>query len=152
MPEQTVVSNRRAFHDYKIEDRLEAGIVLRGSEVKSLRESKATMADAYAVIDDGEVWLHKLHIAAYSSKSTHETVDPERRRKLLLHASEIDRLNRKAVLRGYTLIPLRVYFKDGKAKVEIGVAMGKKHYDHRRDLAERESKRDADRAASNRRR
>jgi len=137
--------NRRARFEYHIDETVEAGIVLAGSEVKSLREGKANLNDSYARIDKGEAWLMNLHISPYgpASQFGHE---PTRTRKLLLHAGEIERLTGKVKERGYTLVPLRLYFKNGRAKVEIALARGKKLHDKRDSLHEREARRDIDRA------
>ncbi len=139
-----VATNRRARHKFELIEKFEAGIVLRGSEVKSLRTGKAQMADAYAVVDDGEVWLRNVHIPPYGhSRENHE---PERPRKLLLHRREIERLIGKIQQKGLTLVPTRVYFKDGKVKVTLALARGKKSYDKRADLAERDSRREIQKA------
>jgi SsrA-binding protein len=122
----------------------EAGIVLVGAEVKSLREHHANLQDSYARVDEGEVWLNGMHILPY--EFSRAEVDPVRRRKLLLHAHEIDEISRKTKERGLTLVPLKVYFRDGRAKVEIGLAKGKKNYDKRRALADQDAKRDVERA------
>ncbi len=139
-----VAQNRKAFHEYEITDRLEAGIVLMGSEVKGLRERGASIRDAYAQFRDGEVFLVGLHIPEYfNARSGHE---PTRTRKLLLNRREIDRLDGDMREKGLSLIPLRVYFKGSHAKVELGLGRGKKLYDKRRAIAERDAKRDTDRA------
>jgi len=142
---KVVATNRRARHDYEILDTFECGIVLRGSEVKSLREAQVQLKDAYADIRDGEVWLERVHIAPYgfAAGGGH---DPERARKLLLHRREIDRLIGKVNEVGLTLIPLQVYFKDGRAKVEIGLAKGRRTYDKRQKIRERMERREMDRA------
>jgi SsrA-binding protein len=142
--DQQVISNRRARHEYFIEETYECGIVLVGSEVKSIRGGRANLQDAYARIDDGEVWLMGMHVSPY--EFSRGEVDPLRRRKLLLHSREIDQLLRATETKGHTLVPLRVYFKDGRAKVELAVAKGKHHYDKRQSLAERDAKREAERA------
>jgi len=139
-----VATNRRARHRFETVEKLEAGIVLRGSEVKSLRGGKAQMADAYAVVDKGEVWLRNLHIPAYEPASR-ENHEPERPRKLLLHRAEIERLIGKTAERGLTLIPLRVYFKGPRAKVELALARGKEGRDRRREIAERDVRREVER-------
>jgi SsrA-binding protein len=144
--QHTVVQNKRAFHDYAIEERYEAGLVLRGSEVKSLREGKAQIREAYAKVEGNEVFLVGMHIPTYSAASTHEQFPPDRPRKLLLRRSEITRLIQFVQQKGLTIVPLRVYFAHGLAKVELGVARGKKTYDRRSDLAAREAKREMDRA------
>lgn len=142
---KVIATNRRARHDYAISDTYEAGLVLTGTEVKSLRAGKANLTDAYAEVRDGEVWLVNLHIPEYD-QGTWTNHEPRRTRKLLLHAHEINRLIGKTKQSGLTLVPMQMYFKDGKAKVEIGLGRGKKAYDKRQDLAAREAKRDADRA------
>lgn len=143
--QQVVASNRKARHDYHIEDVFEAGIVLRGTEVKSLRAGRASLVDGYASIDGGEAWLENVHIPEYlqGTWTNHAT---RRRRKLLLNRVEIDKLSGKVRESGYTLVPLSLYFKDGKAKVEIALARGKRDYDKRQALKERQDKREADRA------
>jgi len=140
-----VAQNRRARHDYHIEDTFEAGLVLTGTEVKSLREGRASLIDGYAAVGEGEVWLHNVHIPAYT-QGTWTNHEPRRPRKLLLHREQIRKLGSKTQESGLTVIPLTLYFKDGYAKVEIGVARGKKSYDKRHSIAEREAKRDAARA------
>lgn len=146
---KVVATNRRARHNYDIVDIFEAGIVLRGSEVKSLRAGQVQLKDAYATIRDGELWLENAHIAPYSFASGGGH-DPERPRKLLLHRREIDRLIGKVNEQGLTLIPLQVYFTSGKAKIELALAKGRRTYDKRRKLAEREQKREMDRATRHR--
>jgi SsrA-binding protein len=140
-----VTVNRRARHDYHIEETVEAGLVLGGSEVKSLRAGKAQLKDSYGRIKDGEVWLFNAHISEYSPAAQFGH-DPTRARKLLLHRREIDRLGGKVKERGLTLIPLRIYFKHGRAKVELGLARGKQLYDKRAAIKARETKREVDRA------
>lgn len=139
-----VATNRRARHKFELVETFEAGIVLRGSEVKSLRNGKAQMTDAYAVIEDGEVWLRKLHIPPYAPASR-ENHDPDRPRKLLLHRGEIERLVGKAAQRGLTLIPTRIYFKGPRAKVELALARGKEGRDRRREIAEQDVRREVER-------
>jgi len=143
--QRDIAVNRRARHDYFIEESLEAGVVLTGSEVKSLRAGKAQLKDSYAQIKKGELWLMNAHISEYapSAQFGHE---PVRSRKLLVHRREIDRLTGKVKEQGLTLIPLRLYFKHGHAKVELGVARGKKLYDKRASIKEREVRREMDRA------
>lgn len=148
--DEVVLTNRKARHDYSILDSWECGIVLHGAEVKSLREHHANLQDAYARVDDGEVWLNGMHILPYAF--SRGDLDPVRRRKLLLHAREIDDIARKTKERGLTLIPLKVYFKDGRAKVELGLAKGKKNYDKRQALATRDAEREAERALRTRNR
>jgi SsrA-binding protein len=142
--DQLVITNRKARHDYFVLESWEAGIVLEGAEVKSLREGHANLQDAYARVEDGEVWLHGMHVKPYAF--SRGELDPVRRRKLLLHHKEIAELWRRTQEKGLTLVPLRVYFKDGRAKVEIGLAKGKRNYDKRQVLAERDAKREAERA------
>ncbi len=144
--ERTIATNRRARHDYDILDTVEAGLVLRGTEVKSLRDSQVTFKDAYATIRNGEAWLVGCHINPYSH-GTDANHDPERDRKLLMHAREIARLTGKIAERGLTLVPLRLYFKDGRAKVELGLARGRKLHDKRSAIREREVRREMDKAA-----
>src|SRR5215207_591205 len=139
-----VIRNRRARYDYSVLESFECGIVLAGSEVKSIRAGRANLQDAYARVDDGELWLHGMHIAPY--EFSRAELEPTRRRKLLLHRKEIDTLARATGEKGVTLVPLRVYFKDGRAKVELAVAKGKRAYDKRRTIAERDAKREAERA------
>ncbi|ADG87519.1 SsrA-binding protein [Thermobispora bispora] len=152
MPRETgrklIAQNRRAKHDYFIEDTYEAGIVLTGTEVKSLRAGRANLTEGYATVKDGEVWLINVHIPEYSH-GTWTNHAPRRTRKLLLHRKEIAKLEAVLKERGLTLVPLSLYFKDGKAKVEIGVARGKKSYDKRQALLEKQAKREMARAMSN---
>ena len=145
-----VVENRRARHNYAIEQTYEAGLALQGSEVKALREGKGQIAEAYAMVRDGEVFIHGMHISPYSGASTHVEVDPLRVRKLLLHRKEIDHLAAATLQKGMTLVPLRVYFTHGMAKMELGLARGKQNIDKRRDIAEREAKRQMERATRRR--
>jgi len=142
--DQVVITNRRARHDYHIGDRYECGIVLRGAEVKSIRNGRANLQDAYARIDDDEVWLLGMHVLPY--EFSRGEIDPVRRRKLLLHRKEIVELARATEERGVTIVPLRVYFKDGRCKVELGVARGKAQQDKRQAIAERDARREAERA------
>jgi SsrA-binding protein len=143
-PPGTVASNRRARHDYEILDTVEAGIVLKGSEVKTLREGKASLQDAYAEVQGGEVVLH-MRIPAYSHTG-YEGHEPSRPRKLLLHRKQIEQLARRVNERGLTLVPLRLYFRSQLVKVELGVARGKRAYDKRQSLAKRDAQREMDRA------
>ncbi len=146
-----VAQNRKARHDYHIHDSYEAGIVLSGTEVKSLREGRTNLTDAFATVDDGEVWLRAAHIPEYSHGTwTNHTA--RRTRKLLLNRREISRLERDLADAGTTLIPLSIYFSDGYAKVEIALATGKREYDKRQTLAEREGRREAERALAARNR
>jgi SsrA-binding protein len=140
-----VASNRQAAYRYELLDRLEAGMVLRGTEVKALRNGGATMKDAYATITpDGEIWLHNLHIPPYQPASR-DNHPPERDRKLLLHRREIDRIVGRIKEKGWTLVPTRIYFSDGRAKVELALARGKDRFDKRESIKTREMKRDMDR-------
>jgi len=143
--DRLVTENRKARHDYEILETFEAGMVLTGSEVKSLRAGRANLKDSYARIDRGEAFLLNAHISPYAAAS-HFGHEPERNRKLLLHRSEIDKLNGRIQERGLTVIPLKIYFKNGRAKVLIGVGRGKKSYDKRESIKKREMERDADRA------
>ncbi|MFJ9784582.1 MULTISPECIES: SsrA-binding protein SmpB [Amycolatopsis] len=139
--QKVIVSNRKARHDYSILDTYECGLVLVGTEVKSLREGKASLADAFATVDDGEVWLRNVHIPEYT-QGTWTNHTPRRTRKLLLHRREIEKLIGKTKESGLSLVPLSMYFKDGKVKVEIALAQGKKAYDKRQALAKRDADRD----------
>jgi SsrA-binding protein len=139
-----VVTNRRARHKFEWVETMEAGIVLRGSEVKVLRGGKAQMTDAYAVVDGGEVWLRKLHIPPYEYAAA-DAHEPERPRKLLLHRAEIERLIGKTAQKGLTLIPTRIYFKGSRAKVELALARGKEGRDRRREIADRDVRREVER-------
>jgi SsrA-binding protein len=146
MGQKVVTKNKRAFHDYHIEETFEAGMVLRGSEVKSLRAGRANLKDGYAQVKDGEVFLHNVHISPYTH-ATYDKVDPVRVRKLLLNRREIRKLIGKLHEKGLALIPLKIYFiNNGKAKVELGLARGKKLYDKRASLKEKQTKREMERA------
>lgn len=147
---KVITQNRRARHDYEIIDTFEAGLVLEGSEVKSLRDGQANLKDSFAQIRDGEAWLVGAYIAPYSFSrgGGHE---PERSRKLLLHRREIDKIGGQLAEKGLTLVPLRMYFKEGVAKVELGLGRGKRAYDKRQSIKEREEKREMDRAIRRRR-
>lgn len=147
---KTVAQNRRARHEYDIEDTVEAGLVLTGTEIKSVRAGKVQLQDAYARVDDGEVWVHNMHIAPYE-QGNRANVNTVRPRKLLLHRREIDRLLGKAQERGLTLVPLDVHLRRGFAKVDLAIARGRKLYDKRQAIADREAKRDQERAMSERR-
>ncbi len=139
--ERVVTTNRKARHEYTVLDSFEAGIVLKGTEVKSLRQGNANLSDGYAIIKNGEVWLFGMHISPYEQGS-YANVDPVRNRKLLLHKKEIRKLIGRTAEQGVTLIPLKVYFKSHHAKVLLGVCKGKKEYDKRHDIARREAERD----------
>jgi SsrA-binding protein len=149
--EKLIADNRRARHEYHLLERVEAGLALTGSEVKSLRQGHASLRRAYADSRHGELWLVGLHIPAYEQASI-EPHDPDRDRKLLLHRRQIDQLSGKAAERGLTLVPTRLYFKDGRAKVELALARGKEGRDKRRDIADRETKRRLERELKARRR
>ena len=144
-----IAQNRKARHDYHVEDTWEAGLVLMGTEVKSLRQGRATLVDGFAEVDAHEVWLHGVHIPEYT-QGTWTNHAARRRRKLLLNKSEIAKIERKIGDKGYTLIPLSLYFKDGRAKVEIGLAKGKKSYDKRHALADRQAEREKQQAIGRR--
>lgn len=145
MPRETgrkvIAQNKRARHDYHVEDTFEAGLVLQGTEVKSLREGRASLVDGYASIDDGEAWLFNVHIPEYA-QGTWTNHTAKRKRKLLLNRKEIDKLAAQTKEGGLTIVPLTLYFKDGRAKVEIAVARGKKDWDKRQSLAEQQAKRE----------
>jgi len=143
--EKLIASNKKARHDYLIVDTVEAGLVLTGTEVKSLRAGRASLVDAYAIIDRGEAWLEGVHIPEYTA-GTWTNHSPRRKRKLLLHKKEIDRLGGQISRGGYTLVPLKIYFLDGRAKVELALAKGKREYDKRQALREKQDKREAERA------
>lgn len=155
MPEQVtdaddgrrvIIRNRKARHEYEVLETYEAGLVLRGSEVKSLREGDASFTDAFARVEDGEVWLYNLHISPYENAS--EELDPTRTRKLLLHGSQIDKLASATRERGLTLIPLDLHFRRGRAKVELALARGKKLHDKRETLKRRAMRREVEREIS----
>ncbi len=142
--ERIITTNRKARHEYQIDQSFEAGIVLKGTEVKALRQNKANLVDSYASVEAGEVWLNSAHIGVYDHGNINNH-DPVRKRKLLLHNKEIRKLIGKTKEKGYTLIPLRLYFKDGKVKVEIALARGKKMHDKRDTIAKRDFERDQER-------
>ncbi|CAI7976028.1 SsrA-binding protein SmpB [Frankia sp. Mgl5] len=148
MPKETgrklIAQNKRARHDYEILDTYEAGLVLMGTEVKALRAGRASLVDGFAQIADGEIWLHNVHIPEYT-EGTWTNHAPRRRRKLLLHRAEIEKLIGKTREGGLTVVPLSLYFKDGRAKVEIALARGRKNYDKRHALAERDAAREMSR-------
>ena len=148
--QKLIAENRRARHDYVLTDRVEAGLVLTGTEVKSLREGRVVLAQAYADVRDGEAWLHGASIAEYANGNI-ANHDPDRPRKLLLHRKEIDSLSGKTRDRGMTIVPTRLYFKDGRVKVELAVARGKERGDKRADLKERDARREIERAVKARR-
>ncbi|EJD7535632.1 SsrA-binding protein SmpB [Listeria monocytogenes] len=140
-----VAQNKKARHDYAIEETFEAGIVLQGTEIKSVRNARVNLKDSYARIDKGEIFLHNMHISPYEQGNRYNH-DPLRTRKLLLHKKQISRLIGETKESGYSIVPLEMYIKDGYAKVLIGVARGKKKYDKRQDLKQKEAKRDIERA------
>jgi SsrA-binding protein len=148
--ERAAATNRRARHDYHIEETYEAGIVLTGAEVKSLRSGRASLAESYARVSDGEVWLENLHISPYSHAGRGE-YDPRRPRKLLLHRAEIERLIGRTQERGFTLVPMRVYFTRGLAKVQLGLGRGKRTHEKRDAALEREHRREIERGLARRR-
>lgn len=148
---RTVAENRKARHDYFIEESYEAGLVLKGSEIKSIRAGRLNLRGGYARIVDGEVWLYDVHISPYEQSGTYFNHEPTRPRRLLLHRREISRLLGQVERQGFTLVPLRIYFKGRRAKLELGLARGKKSYDKREDIAKREAKRDIERALKSRR-
>jgi SsrA-binding protein len=146
---KVIATNRKARHEYQFHDTYEAGLVLRGSEIKSIRAGKVSLQQGFVTFEGGEAWLVDVHIAAYDPASR-QNHDPKRRRKLLLHRREIDRLAGRAQQKGYTVIPTKLYLKDGRAKIEIALARGKRQYDKRRAIAERDSKRQVERALKER--
>ena len=147
-----VATNKQARRNYEISETVEAGLVLRGSEVKSLREAKVQISDAYARFEHGELWLVGLHISPYTRASTHVAADPTRKRKLLLHRAELDRLNSKVDQEHLALVPMALYFKDDRAKIELGLGRGRKTVDKRQMLAKRDADLEARRALAQRNR
>ena len=141
---KVVSQNKKARHDYFIEQTIEAGVVLSGTEVKSLRQGRSNLKDSYAAIDNGEAYIYSMHISPYEQGNIFNK-DPERDRKLLLHKSEINKLTGLIQQKGLTIVPLRVYFRRGRVKIELGIARGKKLYDKRGDIADRDAKREIDR-------
>ncbi|MDP2143901.1 MAG: SsrA-binding protein SmpB [Gallionella sp.] len=139
----SIVQNKKAFHDFFIEDKYEAGLMLQGWEIKAIRAGRVQLKEAYVVVKDGELWLIGSHISPLTSASTHILPDPTRTRKLLLHASEIDKIIGKVQRAGYTLMPLDMHYKGGRAKLEIGLAKGKKQHDKRATEKEKDAKREA---------
>ncbi|MFG2517257.1 SsrA-binding protein SmpB [Streptomyces sp. NPDC048584] len=142
-----IAQNKKARHDYLIIDTYEAGLVLTGTEVKSLRQGRASLVDGFVQLDDHEAWLHNVHVPEYS-QGTWTNHSARRKRKLLLHRAEIEKLASKSQETGHTIVPLALYFKDGRAKVEIALAKGKKEYDKRQTLREKQDRRETDRAIS----
>jgi SsrA-binding protein len=144
--EKIVTVNRKAYHDYHIEDELEAGIALVGTEIKSIRAGRVNLRDAYARIEDGELWLVGAHISPYQQAGSYFNHEPERPRKLLVHRNELNYLRNKIEAKGYTLVPIRLALRKGRAKVDIGIGRGKKLYDKRQALAEQDARRAVERA------
>lgn len=149
MAVKVVATNRKAYHEYYIQDTVEAGLVLMGSEIKSIRAGRVSLQEGFVLFENGEAWLINVHIAPYdpASRQNHE---PKRRRKLLLHRREIERLQGRVQEKGYTLVPTRLYLKDGRAKVELGLGRGKKLYDKRETIAKQDSRRQIERALKER--
>ncbi|MDN4172499.1 SsrA-binding protein SmpB [Nocardioides sp. SOB77] len=143
--QKMIAQNKKARHDFAIEDTFEAGLVLQGTEVKSLRQGRASLVDGFVDIDRGEAWLHGVHIPEYS-QGTWTNHSARRKRKLLLHRTEIDKIERRVSEKGLTVVPLALYFKDGRAKIEIGLAKGKKSWDKRNSIAERTANREKEQA------
>ena len=144
-----VAQNRKARHDYFVEEALEAGLALHGTEVKSLRQGKCNLKDCFALVKDGEVFVHGMHISPYEQGNIYN-VDPLRPKKLLLHKAEIRRLREQVMQQGYALVPLEVYLKDGRMKLQLGVCKGKKNYDKRDDMARRDARREIERSMRDR--
>ena len=149
MAVKVIATNRKARYEYRFHDTVEAGLVLVGSEIKSIRAGRVSLREGFVLFEGGEAWLVNVHIAQYDPASM-QNHEPKRRRKLLLHRREIDRLQRRVQEKGFTVVPTRLYLKDGRAKVEIALARGKKRYDKRQVIAERDSKRQVDRALKER--
>lgn len=143
-----VAQNRRARHDYEIAETFECGLVLRGAEVKSFREGKVNLRESFARVEGGEVWVFAMHVSPWANASSWDKIDPDRKRKLLLNHREIDELARKTERDSFTLVPLSVYFKDGRAKLELCLARGRKKYDKRSAIAERDANREVERQVS----
>lgn len=141
---KVISDNRKAYHEYFVEEKLEAGIILTGTEIKSIRNGRVNLKDSYAQIENGEIWLYQMHISPYEQGNRFNH-DPLRKRKLLLNHSEIVKLVGKIQLQGLTLIPLKIYLRRGLAKIELGICKGKKNYDKRQDIAERDAKREIER-------
>ncbi len=148
--DRVVATNRRARHDYEILDSIECGLVLVGSEVKSLREGRAQIAESFARVDNDELWLYQMHIPPWAYAVGFGSHDPDRKRKLLVHRFELERLKKEAATQSLTIVPLRLYFKDGRAKVELALARGRKQQDRRQAIAKRDAERDMARAARQR--
>lgn len=148
--DRVVATNRKAHHDYFVDEVVEAGVVLTGTEIKSVRAGRISLRDGYAKVEDGEIWLQNTHISSYEQGNRYNH-DPDRPRKLLLHRAQIRQLQRKTLEKGFTLVPLRVYLKEGLAKVELALARGRKSYDKREAVAEREADREIEREMARRR-
>lgn len=148
--EKLVTVNRKAYHDYQIEEELEAGIALTGTEIKSIRAGRVNLRDAYARIENDELWLIGCHVSPYQQAGSYFNHEPDRPRKLLVHRQELNYLREKVQAKGYTLVPLRMALRKGRAKVDIGIGRGKKLYDKRDAMAERDARRDVARALRNR--
>lgn len=148
--EKVVTVNRKAFHDYHVEEEIEAGIVLRGTEIKSVRDGRVNLRDAYARIENGELWLIGAHISPYQHSGSYFNHEPDRPRKLLVHREQLIELRQKVEARGMTLVPIRLVLRGGRAKVDIAVARGKKLYDKREAMAERDARRDLERSLRDR--
>ena len=148
--QKLIATNRKAYHDYFIHDTIEAGLVLRGSEIKSIRAGRVNLRDSYVSIIDDEAWLLNMHIAAYKQAGP-DSHNPRRKRKLLLHRKQINRLHSKMLEKGYTIVPLRLYLKENRAKAEIALVRGKKQYDKRATIARKDAQRAIDRALKDRR-
>jgi SsrA-binding protein len=146
---KTIASNKKAFHDYHIDDRINAGIVLTGTEIKSIRAGRVNLKDSFAKVEGGEVWLYKCHISVYEMGNIYNH-EPERKRKLLLNRREILKLDNRIKTSGETIVPIRMYLDHGWAKLELGLAKGKKLYDKREDMAKKSAKREMDRASKDR--
>lgn len=146
---RVIARNKKARHDYHIEETYEAGIILKGTEIKSIREGKVNLKDSFALVEDGEVFLYNMHISPYSH-GNRENHDPERKRKLLLNKSEIRKLIGRTAMKGYTLVPLSIYIKRNLAKIELALARGKKVWDKREDIAKRTAEREIERAFKDR--
>ncbi len=148
--EKVVTTNRKAYHDYQVEEVIETGVVLHGSEIKSIRQGRVNLRDAYARIENGELWLIGAHISPYEHSGVYFNHEPDRPRKLLVHSHELDYLRSKVEARGYTLVPVRLALRKGRAKVDVALARGKKLYDKRAAMAERDAQRNIERALKER--
>lgn len=144
--EKLITSNRKAFHDYHVEEQIEAGLQLTGTEIKSIRDGRVNLRDAYARVEGGELWLYGMHISPYGQAGNYFNHDPLRRRKLLMHRKQIVYLAGKVDTRGYSLVPVRLFLKKGRAKVDIGLGRGKREFDKRDAMAERDAKRQIEQA------